>query len=348
LYFFLEKMPPKVSSKLKVKSKAVSKAIAKPPSPAPSPRSARLNRLRQVLSVLTSDLTSNTTGPLPGRGAESAVVEEFVKQVRSGEPREVNLLVVGAPGTGKTATVRSVTRSLTGLPVQEVNCMSFDRPDVDIWHALRQALRLEPCRLSSIADFRACVEEVKEEVSKRKILIVVDECDQIVTGSSRAPTLANTTPVRGRPAAAQRALTPSRIVGGDTSLSGYFSKFKYLSLSEVLALKGPGFGIIALANTVDLAVHIRGEVQLEVFSSYSVDQLREILMCKIKVALGEDDSVLYSTITKEALELCVRKIAANHGDARKMLDICKYVVEPLPLHFTTFQADCAVPDGFGQ
>jgi len=131
--------------------------------------------------------------------------------------------------------------------------------------------------------------------------------------------------------ATHSAVTPSRIVGGDTSLTSYFSKYPYISLSEVLALRGPGFGIIGLANTVDLAVRVRGDVQLEVFETYSVDQLREILIGKFTMALDGDKDLVYSTISKDALELCVRKIAAYHGDARKMLDICKYVAFTTPL-----------------
>jgi origin recognition complex subunit 1 len=89
--------------------------------------------------------------------------------------------------------------------------------------------------------------------------------------------------------------------------------------------KDSGLIIVAIANTMDLPertfshkINSRvGRIRIA-FNAYSVQQLVTIIQSRLA---GTDDRVMHH----EAVEFCARKVAGMSGDARRAIDICRWV-----------------------
>jgi origin recognition complex subunit 1 len=90
--------------------------------------------------------------------------------------------------------------------------------------------------------------------------------------------------------------------------------------------------VIAIANTMNLADMLPNKIQSRVgiihlmqsnvgltrvnFEPYTRDQLESIIESRLENVPGD-------IVEKDAIRLCAMRIAANTGDARKALDICR-------------------------
>jgi Cdc6-like AAA superfamily ATPase len=105
--------------------------------------------------------------------------------------------------------------------------------------------------------------------------------------------------------------------------------------------------VVAVANTMDLPErtltgkvrsrmgtppclkteyypNVRAGEERVIFSPYNVDQLRAIVNSRLEMAttgFGKPEDVM----VPDAITLAAKRVAAISGDARRMLDICRYV-----------------------
>lgn len=90
-----------------------------------------------------------------------------------------------------------------------------------------------------------------------------------------------------------------------------------------------GLVLLAVSNTVQIGNEIskkigvnyinEGRIKLMVFSPYSHDTLRDIVLQRIDQGSNYKDDFLFN---KAGIELCVRKVANLYGDCRRTLDAC--------------------------
>lgn len=204
------------------------------------------------------------------------------------------MFVSGVPGTGKTATIRNVARSLLEerdagtLPhfqFVEVNGMALTTPQqvfVEIWTGLSEtqsrvttahAVDLLAKRFTTPSPRRHCA------------VVLVDELDQLCTRRQEI----------------------------------LYNLFDWPNHQHSRLI------VVAVANTMDLPERVlahrvssRLGITRLTFSPYTRHQLVTIVASRLE---GLD------AVSPEAIELCSRKVAAISGDARRALDICRRAVE---------------------
>ena len=94
--------------------------------------------------------------------------------------------------------------------------------------------------------------------------------------------------------------------------------------------------VVAIANTMNLADMLPNKIQSRVgishhnklmigltrvnFEPYNMSQLMKIIESRLENVPG-------NIVESDAIRLCSMNIANNTGDARKALDVCRYVVK---------------------
>jgi len=251
--------------------------------------------LTRALAVLRPGAAK---GRLVGRHQEQADIKQFLSDaIRSGG-RSQCLYVSGMPGTGKTASVLEVisglqkaseTDSCPNFTFAHVNGMCLSSPSGVFPEILHQVQQFDARRLSSSS---AAYEELCEIFSRSSdddntIVLLLDEIDCLVT--------------KGQ--------------------SVLYQLFDWLSLPHVR------LALVAIANTIDLPERLLPRIASRLgvmrvnFATYDRPQLRHIMDDRLYLAKAED------AFTKDALELCAARVAANHGDARKALQVCRRAIE---------------------
>ena len=85
--------------------------------------------------------------------------------------------------------------------------------------------------------------------------------------------------------------------------------------------------LIGIANTMNLPEQMQQRVfsristKNQIFKSYSVEQVKEIVECRL-----DDEQVRY-VFTEEAIEMAARKVASVSGDIRRALHMCRRAAE---------------------
>jgi cell division control protein 6 len=115
-------------------------AIATPP---PTPPTALLSLHARVRALLRSTCNNDDTD-VAGRDAERAVIQQFLTSFLDGlamdDEHPTSLYISGSPGSGKTALVNSILRSLnTDAKVIFINCMALNSVDA-LWERLLEEL----------------------------------------------------------------------------------------------------------------------------------------------------------------------------------------------------------------
>ncbi|XP_028404499.1 origin recognition complex subunit 1-like [Dendronephthya gigantea] len=202
------------------------------------------------------------------------------------------MYISGVPGTGKTATVHEVMRSLEEMrsneqvedfKFYEINGMKVTQPNqvYVMFYKFLTAEKVTADHASSLLD------KYFNNSAKRKehIILLVDELDQLWTRKQDVMYHLFDWPTRRR----------SKLI------------------------------VIAIANTMDLPermminrVSSRLGLTRMTFQPYTYSQLQEIVTSRIR----ELDA-----FEQEAAQLVARKVAALSGDARRCLDICRRAVE---------------------
>lgn len=235
--------------------------------------------------------SSYTPDYLPHRIDQiNAVAEILVSALRGESPS--NILIYGKTGTGKTATLESVSKKLMDLAekmhvecrVLFINCERIDTQYRILAHLARHYNREVPITGwptdQVFNEFRDALDK-REQVA----IIILDEIDNLVKKS------------------------------GDDIL---------YNLSRINSdLKKAKVSIIGISNDLTFTDYLDPRVKSSlgeeeiIFPPYNADQLRDILEQRSRMAFKE------STLEAPVIPLCAAFAAQEHGDARKALDLLR-------------------------
>ncbi|KAK9325862.1 P-loop containing nucleoside triphosphate hydrolase protein, partial [Lipomyces orientalis] len=275
-----------------------------------SPLPSRIFKTPAVSSPLTPHVSARSrlhvaAAPeaLPCREHE---FEEIQTALESAIMEETGscIYVSGTPGTGKTATVRSVVRFLKrNLTFQfvEINGMKVIQPTQAyalLWEAISEQ------RVAAAHALRFLDDEFQDnKLITKPVVVLMDELDQLVTKSQDV----------------------------------MYNFFNWPSLPNSKLI------VVAVANIMDLPertlsnkISSRLGLTRIQFAGYTHTQLQTIIEARLKDVPG-------NIVLPEAIEFASRKVASVTGDARRALDICRRAVEiaeqdgalPSPTHMAT-------------
>ncbi|XP_045159455.2 origin recognition complex subunit 1-like [Mercenaria mercenaria] len=201
------------------------------------------------------------------------------------------MYISGVPGTGKTATVHEVIRSLTqgyedgelpSFKYLEVNGMKLTEPRQAYVEILKQLTgqKATPDHAADLLNRRFCGTSSRETV-----VLLVDELDLLWTRKQDV----------------------------------MYNVFDWPSKQHARLI------VLAVANTMDLPERImmkrvssRLGLTRMTFQPYTFKQLQTIVLSRMRGLEAFDE---------DAIQLAARKVAALSGDARRALDICRRATE---------------------
>lgn len=251
-------------------------------------------RIRNIQALQQRLLTQETSGRLLGREAEFERLNSWTSErLRLGEGG--SFYICGSPGTGKTATMRSLLSELPSeVTVIELNGMSITTP-ASIYGLLYGAVFGEEAGSMKPVAAKNALERWLAAADTLTV-VVIDEMDGLLTGSRQQV------------------------------LYHLFGWTQQRDCRLVL------FGI---ANSIDLTDRFLPrlkqrnlEPELLIFRPYTKTQLVAIM----KHRLGGDrkNSSDYSAYFEDiAVTLCAQKVAKMYGDVRKCLELCRNALNVL-------------------
>lgn len=254
----------------------------------------KLGRVRQALSLATMPAS------LPCRETERAKVLDFVEQsINEGAScRGRCVYISGVPGTGKTATVREVVRTLKKrsrdgyLPRfnhVELNGLRLQTP-AHAYSAIAEELlgeRLSPHRACEVLDRRF---KEGRGADGRVTVLVVDEMDLLVTRTQQL----------------------------------------LYNLFDWPTHRAARLVILGIANTLDLPERLLPKIASRlgsnkvVFKPYAAEQLERIVLARLEDAGPPGAVIPFEAV---AIALASRKVASISGDARRVLELCRRAAE---------------------
>lgn len=240
---------------------------------------------------------------LPFRQEEENAVAQVLSTIfRNARPS--NLLLFGEPGTGKTAVVKRVIQKLdeakqlkTGIKAVNVNAKGastaykilFEIAEELGLNRDEQKTRQVPFTGLSIGEATGRILQFLQK-KKLRLILVIDEIDSLVDKS------------------------------GDDIL------YSFTRANQQMA-DGGSITLIGISNSLDfkdkLDPRVRSSLSEEelVFNPYTVEQLRQILQERCKIAFTE------GAVTDGAINLCSAVAGREHGDARKAIDLLRVAAE---------------------
>ncbi|XP_077210544.1 cell division control protein 6 homolog B-like isoform X2 [Tasmannia lanceolata] len=256
--------------------------------------SAHMNAVKEALHVSTAP------SAILCREEEQKKIFEFCKECIEHE-KAGSLYVCGCPGTGKTLSMEKVKENLVGwankvgfqVPdVLTINCTSL-ASSAEIFNKILE--RHGPQNRSNgsrlpLQHLQNLFSKRKQSFSGKMMLIIVDEMDYLIT--------------------------KDRAVLRDLFMLTEFPFSRFI--------------LIGIANAIDLAERFLPKLQspnckpmVVTFRAYSKDQILKILQQRLMEALA------YDAFGPHTLELCARRVAAESGDMRKALSVCRSAIEIL-------------------
>ncbi|KAJ8613580.1 hypothetical protein CTAYLR_006150 [Chrysophaeum taylorii] len=240
-------------------------------------------------SVVSALQLSHVPSVTKHRESESKRIWGFLEG-RVREQAGGTLYVCGGPGTGKTLHVERARAAVEGMEISTVRGTSFANGEA-LMFAVARALA-PPSSMEKIEWARLSAKECVAEFEAK-----------VLRGAARQ---------RGKRRNKVFGLVVDEIdslvaVAGDATRR----------LFAVAARPENRFALVGIANAIDLPQRALGAKPSDtvVFEPYTFLQLRDI------VADRAGDK-----FEAKALELAARKVAAQTGDARKVLDICAKAV----------------------
>lgn len=263
-----------------------------------TPLSTRILSPSQYLSSPYQQARTNlhvaaVPASLPGREKEFQTVYKYLHDAIT-DGTGTCIYIAGTPGTGKTATVRSVISSLHAAVLSdelddfsfvEINGMKLTDPHQSyslLWEALTGS-RVSPTHALDLLTHEF------SHPSPRRIpcVVLMDELDQLVTKTQ--------------------------------SVMYNFFNWPQLRHSRLI--------VLAVANTMDLPertlsnkISSRLGLTTITFPGYDHKQLMEIITSRLEGVPGH-------IVDADAVQFAARKVAVVTGDARRALDICRRAVE---------------------
>ncbi|MGI0083034.1 MAG: Cdc6/Cdc18 family protein [Nitrosopumilaceae archaeon] len=217
--------------------------------------------------------------------------------------RPSNLLVYGKTGTGKTLVVRKMLQKIQGRPELQSFPLkvaySNAKEETTLYGllvsfgkqlGLTSRKELPPTGLSISAVFNKIIDTIKK--NSFKTIFVIDEIDYLVKLVSKT------------------------------------DKDVFYLLTRANERLGEGsLTIIGISNDLTFKERLDPRVLSSlseeeiVFTNYTGDQIKEILMERIKDAFTE------GVIEQGSIELCARMAGQEHGDARRAIDLLRVAGE---------------------
>jgi archaeal cell division control protein 6 len=239
---------------------------------------------------------------LPFRDEEIRALAQVLSTIFKGA-RPSNLLLFGKPGTGKTAAARSVVDRLAkkaselkiDVMVLFVNAKIAGGSAYKVLFEIAEELGINKEQEKQVHFTGLSMGEATDRIlhfiqrKKLNLVLVIDEIDSLVDRSGD-DILYNFTRAN------------QRMRGGFITLIG---------ISNSLTFK----------DKLDPRVRSSLSEEEIVFNPYTVDQLRQILQERAKLAFNE------GAISDAAVNLCAAIAGREHGDARKAIDLLRVAAE---------------------
>ena len=212
-----------------------------------------------------------------------------------------SLYISGVPGTGKTATVREVIRTLRQEAANkkvpkfnhiEMNGLRLQTPQ-HAYSLIAEELtgrRFSPSRAAEWLEKR--FKEGKES-DGRVLVLVVDELDVLVTQTQ----------------------------------SVLYNIFDWPTY------KASNIAVIGIANTMDLPERLLPKIASRLgsgrvtFNPYNTSELIKIIEARLRSTGDYISDGKYDAITQNAVQLASMKVAQISGDARRALELCRRGIE---------------------
>mmetsp|Transcript_64553 Transcript_64553/g.120157 ORF Transcript_64553/g.120157 Transcript_64553/m.120157 type:complete len:444 (+) Transcript_64553:82-1413(+) len=230
--------------------------------------------------------------PVIARQAECGELDHFLSTALSADGKSSNLArclyVTGMPGTGKTKCVRAAATAWRShnpaASVIEVNCMGLTNKTAS---GLRSFLEEHYARTvdGNVRSGRAAGFLPRLAQLGGPVIIIADEVDQL--------------------------LRKGGVHSGCKADTGV-EALKWL-MSLPTSPESPPMAVVLIANSIDLLERIPSTAGCEtvLFEAYGVEQLRQILTAEA--------SAQGLTLSRTALELCIRRVADQNGDCRQAI-----------------------------
>lgn len=218
------------------------------------------------------------------------------------QSRPSNLLIYGKPGTGKTLVVKKILTKIqqrvekSNFPIKLIYTNSKDETTLyGLLVSIGRQLGLEkddlpPTGLATSEVFKRLLKSIEE--NQFNIILVIDEIDYLAHLVSKT----------GKDILYQLTRANERLKKGSMTLVG---------ISNDLTFKDRLDGRV---------ISSLGEEEI-VFTNYDVNQLKEILVDRIKEAF------LGNVVEASALNLCAAMAGREHGDARRAIDLLRVAGE---------------------
>lgn len=238
---------------------------------------------------------------LPFRDEESRSLAQSLSTVFKGT-RPSNLLLFGKPGTGKTAVVKNIVEHLIAkarelsidVTVPIVNAKLASSAYKILYEiAENMGINKEDKKVHFTGlSMGEATDRILQFVQKKNlhVILVIDEIDSLVDKNGDDILYSFT---RGN----------ERMTGG--------SFISLIGISNSLTFK----------DKLDPRVRSSLSEEETVFNPYTVEQLRQILLERAKLAFID------GAINEAAINLCAAMAGREHGDARKAIDLLRVAAE---------------------
>lgn len=227
---------------------------------------------------------------LPHRKQQIKGLADILSSALKGETPS-NILIYGKTGTGKTSTVKYVSKELENMAhkigsncsLLYINSEMFDTQ----YRVFAYLARVFNKRVPMIgwptdmvySEFKSGI-----DADNRRVIVILDEVDKLASKGDEA--LYNLTRINGE-------LNNARV-----SLIGISNDLTFTDLLDPRVKSS------------------LGEEEI-IFPPYNADQLKDILYARATKAFGAD------TLAESVIPLCAALAASEHGDARRALDLLR-------------------------
>jgi archaeal cell division control protein 6 len=239
---------------------------------------------------------------LPFRESESNTLAQVLSVIFN-DTRPSNLLLFGEPGTGKTAVVRKVIEGLDKSAKElkkEIHAVTVNAKGTSTAYRavfeIAEKIGLNNEKQKQVPftglSMGEATDRILQFIQKKKlcVILVIDEIDSLVDKS------------------------------GDNLLYSFTRANQHMTQGGFITL-------IGISNSLDfkdkLDPRVRSSLSEEemVFNPYTVDQLRQILHERSKIAFND------GAISDAAINLCSAMAGREHGDARKAMNLLRIAAE---------------------